>query len=41
MEKGFRAFMIFHESDYFKAKIFFHKNPIDAEKWIEVLCNEA
>jgi serine/threonine protein kinase len=41
MEKGLKGLVIFHESDYFKQKLYFHKVSIEAEKWVKAIAEQA
>jgi hypothetical protein len=40
-EKGKKGVVIFHECEHFKEQTFFHKDPIEAEKWVKAIQNEA
>lgn len=37
MIKGFKGFHLFHECEYFKERIFFHKDNKEADKWLEAV----
>ena len=39
--KGYKGFRIFHSSEYFKEKKFFHKESSEAEKWIKAVKEHA
>ena len=41
MVKGFKGFTLEHESENFKEKTYFHKNPLETEYWVKELKEEA
>jgi hypothetical protein len=41
MEKGFKGLTLYHESEYFKERTFFHKNNKEADSWLLALKSEA
>lgn len=41
MEKGRKGIIIFHECDYFKEQLLFHKDGLEADKWVKAIQEEA
>jgi hypothetical protein len=41
MENGKKGIIIFHECDYFKEQLLFHKDGLEADKWVKAISEEA
>lgn len=39
--KGVKGFRIYHDSDYFKSRMFYHKDSKMADKWIQYVKHQA